>query len=474
VLRAHAEKKAPDGVRFNHELVALEQDADCVTSRVVDKDTSTEYLVRSRYVLGCDGGRTVGGLLGIQLEGQRNIAYTVTVHMTADLSPWARDPDVLIRWLWAPHVGRLAVLVPMGPDHWGPHSEEWVFHLNYPAADQRIWDDAAMIRDMKDLLGLPELDPVVHRVTRWSFEALVAQRFRLGRVFLLGDAAHRHGPTGGLGLTSAVQDAANLCWKVAAVLAGRAGDALLDTYEMERRPVDARNVQRSTENVMNHLAIGQALGLNPEAPAEMNWANMRRMWSTAPEDVAHRHTVLTAVAAQSMEFRQHNVESGYTYASDAVVPDGTPEVASLDGIRLYQPGTRPGAPLPHAWVEDDRGERCALLDLARPGEFLLIAGEDGEAWCAAARAVSADLEVPLAAVRIGHVEGDYRDIRLAWLQHREVTSRGAVLVRPDNFVGWRSFGVVSDPEGELRRALQHLLARGAVAAAPDEHLALAR
>ena len=123
----------------------------------------------------------------------------------------------------------------------------------------------------------------IHRITRWTLEGVLASRFRAGRVLLVGDAAHRHPPTGGLGLTSAIHDVHNLCWKLAAVLAGHAEDALLETYEAERRPVDARNVQRSLENAVNHLQITMALELARSSEQE-NWARLQRLWSGRPED----------------------------------------------------------------------------------------------------------------------------------------------------------------------------------------------
>ena len=235
-------------MRFHHELVDFAQDADGVTATIRDRDADEEYAVRADYLLACDGGRTIGPRLGVELEGVRDLFRVVSIYMSADLSRWARDPDVLIRWLWLPERGAMGTLVPMGPRHWGPESEEWVFHLNYENEDTRALDDAQVVANMKAALGLPDLDAKVHVVSRWSMEGILADRFRVGRVFLVGDAAHRHPPTGGLGLTSAIHDAHNLCWKLAAVLAGHAGDALLDSYEAERRPVDGRNVQRSLEN----------------------------------------------------------------------------------------------------------------------------------------------------------------------------------------------------------------------------------
>jgi FAD binding domain len=187
---------------------------------------------------------------------------------------------------------------------------------------------------------------------------------------VLADPAHRHPPTGGLGLTSAIHDAQNLCWKLALVLAGHASPALLDTYEAERRPVDERNAQRSLENAINHFDIAAALGLSHDNTPEQNMVQLRRMWSGRPEDAAHRSAVLRAMRAQSMEFNELNVEYGYCYESAAVVPDGSAAPAPADEVRVYQPSTRPGAPLPHAWIEDEDGHRRPVKDLVAPGRFL--------------------------------------------------------------------------------------------------------
>jgi 2,4-dichlorophenol 6-monooxygenase len=458
ILKARAEALAPGRVRFNTELVDLEQDADGVTAVVRDKSTGTDTTVRARYLLGCDGGRTVGRRLGVALAGERDLMRIVSVYMSADLSRWARDPDVLIRWLWIPQRGTFCTLVPMGPDHWGPDSEEWVFHLNYETNDTRAIDDAQVVADMKDALGLPDLDATVHVVSRWSMEGILADRFQVGRVFMVGDAAHRHPPTGGLGLNSAIHDAHNLCWKVAAVLGGHAGPELLATYEAERRPVDARNVERSLANGMNHAVVGQAIGFAGDASPDANLAALRRALGESPEHVADRRRALAAIATQSMEFREHYVEYGQTYDSTAVVGDGTAAMP-LDDVHLYVPSTRPGSPLPHAELENQDGNRHTMMSLVRPGEFLLIAGEDGAAWCDSAKQLAASAGLPLRAVRIGHLEGEYRDPRCTWLRHRGIGRGGAILVRPDRFVAWRSLDASPDPTGELRSALARILCR---------------
>lgn len=455
ILKRGAEALAPGRVRFHHELVELSQDADGVTAVVLDKESGERFSVRAKYLLACDGGRTVGPMLGVRMDGVRDLFRVVSVYMSADLSRFARDPDVLLRWIWVPEMGVMGTLVPMGPDHWGPDSEEWVFHLNYENQDTRALDDAQVVANMKAALGLPDLDPKVHVVSRWSIEGILADRFRDGRVFLVGDAAHRHPPTGGLGLTSAIHDAQNICWKIAAVLAGRAGDALLDSYEAERRPADGRNVERSLENGMNHFKVAQAIGISRENGRERNLEALR----SALMDGPHRRAVLAAIATQSMEFREHAVEYGYRYASSAVLDDGTPAPDPLDAVRAYVPSTRPGSPLPHAVLEDLDGRRCSTLDLVAPGRFVVIAGEDGAAWRDAAQALAAKHGLPLDAVRIGHLDGEYRDPRCAWLVRRGIGPRGAVLVRPDRFVAWRSLDAVGDPAAVLEDAIARVLGR---------------
>ncbi len=461
LLKARAEELSPGRIRFGHELTGLEQDGDGVRAEVRDNASGRRYAVRCQYLLGADGGRRVASLVGVGYEGLGVVTQTATLHVSADFSPWAKDPDALIRWIFSPQAGVLVVMVPMGPQQWGPASEEWVIHLNYPVDDPRAQSDAQVEADARQALGIPDLPMKIHKITRWSVEAVLASAFRAGRVLLLGDAAHRHPPTGGLGLTSAIHDAQNLCWKVAAVLAGHASPALLDTYGAERRPVDQHNAQRSLENAVNHFAIGAALGISHESTPEQNMERLRRMWSGRPEDAGHRSSVLRMMRAQSMEFSELNVEYGYSYQSAAVVPDGSAAPAPIDGIRVYQPSTRPGSPLPHAWIDDEDGNRRPVKDLVAPGRFLLIAGEDGQAWCDAARELAAEADLPLDAVRIGHLDGDLYDPRCTWQRHRQITSDGAILVRPDRFIAWRHQAGTGDPRAVLAATLSQILARPA-------------
>ena len=256
LLRARAEELSPMRIRFNHELIELSHDEEGVTAIVRDNnEDGQEYEIRADYLIGADGGRTIPAQIGVEYEGLGVVSEAVSFHVSADFSGLTPDPDVLIRWIISPERGAGVVMVPMGPERWGPDSEEWVIHLQYLVADPRAASDEAVLADLRAGLGIPDLPVQIHKISRWTVDAVLASSFREGRVFLVGDAAHRHPPTGGLGLTSAMHDVHNLCWKLAAVLAGQAGVPLLDTYEAERRPADARNAQRSLENAINHLAI---------------------------------------------------------------------------------------------------------------------------------------------------------------------------------------------------------------------------
>jgi 2,4-dichlorophenol 6-monooxygenase len=461
ILKDFAESHPRATVRFFHELIDLDQDAEGVTATILDRSTDERYRVRCSYLLGADGGRTVGDFVGIAMEGITNLRHVVNAHISADLSGYFSDDDAMIRWVYNPdvpeHLDYGCVLIGVGPDHWGSRSEEWLAVLPYPYEHPDASDAAKVITRVGESLGIPDFAPTVHNVSKWVMEGVLAERFSAGRVFLLVDAAHRHPPTGGLGLNSAFHDAYNLCWKLAAVLQGRAGAALLDTYEAERRPVDFANVLTAVSAAMNHDTVVNALGLSPAKSVEENWDSLRPLWDDLPDSPQRRHQVSQAVASHSFEFRQHGIDFGYTYHSAAIVDDSSPEPTRIDQVRIYEPSTRPGNSLPHAWVERE-GQRIALGSLVHGGHFVLITGEDGLDWVEAASKIAAERNIPLRTTRVGFVDVDHVDVRCAWLKQRGVSSAGAVLVRPDRFIAFRCAEAVSDPTAKLNAAFDQILA----------------
>ena len=243
------------------------------------------------------------------------------------------------------------------------------------------------------------------------------------------------------------------------MLDGHAAPALLDTYEPSAAPPTSRTRSARWRTRSTISTIAAASGVSPEQAEEQNLAALRRIWSGRPEDAEHRSTLLRHMRAQSMEFSELNVELGYRYESPAIVDDGSPLPDPVDPVRVYEPSTRPGAPLPHAWIDDEDGGRRAIKDLVGPGRFLLIAGEEGESWCEAARELAEEADLPLDALRIGHLDGDLYDPRCTWLRHRQIATDGAVLVRPDRFIGLAPPGRQRRAPGRPGGALSQILAR---------------
>jgi hypothetical protein len=230
--------------------------------------------------------------------------------------------------------------------------------------------------------------------------AEVAERFRDGNVFLVGDAAHRTAPTGGTGMNTAIHSAHNLMWKLAAVLSGTAGENLLATYEPERRPSGERNLLRS---------LGQLQGVS-------------------------------GVAA----------DMGVVYSSGAVVAG-----AETERPAVIEP-TGPicvGSRAPHVWV-DVRGDRMSTLDLFGT-HLVLLTGADSAAWHHAARDVRRALGIPLGAVTVGGAE--IPDPSGVWRSAYGIDADGAVLVRPDGHVAWRSSGAAADATATLEQVISRVL-----------------
>lgn len=460
LLRARAEALAPDAVHFYHEFRSFREADDGVVATIVDRESGEPYEVRARYLLACDGGQSVGAQLGIEMEGQAAVATTISVHFSADLSQAAgavHSDDVLNRTILNPDTGEPGVLVPMGPQAWGSQSREWVFNMIAAPGDHKLDDDTAAVAKLRNTLGIEKLDVQVHQITRWPLNAVVAARFRVGHAFILGDAAHRMPPAGAHGLNTAVQDSYNLCWKIAAVLQGSASDALLDTYEAERKPVARATVDSAYENWQNAWRIAASFGFSPKQSPEENWRNLRLQWAEGPESDAARHRATAGISIALSTYNHLNFNFGYTYAQGALVPDEIPAPVPLDRDGDFRSSTKPGHSLPHVWLEDMHG-RYSINEVVGRGRFLLIAGEQGQAWCEAACRLAAKYGIALEAFTVGVHEGDRFDFRCEWLRNREFGPGGAVLVRPDHFIAWRAMDLARDPVQMLDTAFKKVLA----------------
>lgn len=455
ILRRHAEAKDTAHLRFGHELVGLVQDEESATATIFDRGTERHYEVRAEFVIGADGGRTVGEAIGAVLEGQRDLVKMVSSHITADLGELNPDPAVCIFWFINPdHHGSIGsgVLVKMGGKGWGPSAEEWVFGFATTPDDPQVFDAEYVSERVRRAVGDPNLEVQTHRISPWKVEALVAGHFSHGRVFLVGDAAHRHPPTGGLGLNAAVQDVHNLTWKLASVLSGVADPILLESYEDERRPVAQKIVEQALSSFFQHAELDQAVGLDPE-DAAAGWAALEELFSDTAAGNDRRTQVDAAADRKGLEFSAHNLEIGYRYRAGAIVAESALE--GEEDVRAFVPSARPGARMPHAWVGSGIHRR-STYELVRPGRFTLFIGDDGAAWRDAADRVRATRPIPLDVIAIGERSG-LPDGTGAWRQQSEAGPADAVLVRPDHHVAWRSAGTVLDPAAVLREVFQAIM-----------------
>jgi 2,4-dichlorophenol 6-monooxygenase len=450
VLCAHAEQRAQPGrIRFNHELVELSQDADGVTSTVLDLATGQRLTVRSRYLIGADGGKTVGPLVGVNMHGLTGLVDLVSMHFSADLSRWW-DDDCIITFFMNPGWGDTwgsGAMAQMGPT-WGSKSEDYNVVFGFQPDDPGRFDEETIIPKVRNLLKLPDLEITCHKINHWIVEGLLAERYRVGRVLLGGDATHRHPPTTALGLNTAIQDAHNLAWKLAAVINHNAPQSLLDSYESERRAVGARNVEWAMFTFLNHSVVDAAMGFLPEAPAEANEAIFTEFFSDTPMGATRRARFAEVATTQRTEFQAIDLDLGFHYEQGALVADGTPPPQADPMGSAYYPSTRPGHRLPHAWLMRD-GVRLSTHDLTGASErFVLITGPGG-GWAEQAAAASKELGVEVAVATVGD-GGEYRDPDGSWARLREVQQQGAVLVRPDNHVAWRANHAGEDLVAALR------------------------
>jgi 2,4-dichlorophenol 6-monooxygenase len=457
LLRREAEQRAPGAVRYHHELLDWEQTDSGIVATVQNRDDDETFTVRAQYLIAADGGKTIGPRLGVEMTGPRQMVDMVSTHFTADLSDYW-DDNTLINWFLNPEGESswgAGAMVQMGPT-WGRHSEEWVVHFAFRPDDPERFNEDAIVPRLRELLRLPDLELQVHKVSHWILDRIVADQWRIGDIFLAGDAAHRQPPTTGLGLNTGIQDAHNLTWKLAHVVSGSATDALLDSYEAERKPVSTDGADWALMAFGNHTVIDAGIGLVPGAPLEANIAAFHALFADGLLGRALRARARETIDTQRAEFQAHDVEMGFVYQQGALVDDGSPAPARSENGTIYTPTSRPGHRLPHAWLQRD-DERVSTHDVVDgAGAFALIAGPDGSAWVSAARAASEKLGVVINVAQIG---ANYQDVEQGWAAVAEIDSDGAILVRPDNHVAWRSRTGVDNAADALTDTLAAVLGR---------------
>jgi putative polyketide hydroxylase len=407
-------------VRYGTELLSFEQRESSVTAVLRDLDSQELETVCADFLVAADGVHSpVRQTLGVTTAGHGPLPiYVVFVYFRA---PWRT---------FVPELGGgdavqvenpsvQGIFVPVAGDH-------GMFITTYYPDKGVTAGQFTPQRCREMILNAvgEDVDAEILQVAAWQPYEQVADEFRCGQVFLVGDSAHTMPPFKAGGANTAIQSAHNLSWKLAAVINGAAEQPLLDTYHAERHPVGSFSARQSLTGPT--LA---ALGLDREGPG-------------LPTDE---------------EVSMFNLLIGYRYRSTAVVP-GDPVVDDPDALILVdelrgQPGTR----VPHAWLR--RGDqRISTLDLLGPG-FTVLTGDGGARWCASADFASAALGVPVTAFRVG-ANSDIVDVEGSWAARTGLIPEAALLIRPDDVVGWRVDTLTADPDRQLCQALSAILSRG--------------
>ena len=400
VLRNHAVSLASVQVLFEHEFLSAKQSEAGVHCIVRDRKADRELEIECSYLIGADGPRSsIRDLIGARMEGRYGLSFSYNIIFRAPgLSGMHKHGPGIMYWQINPDVPSL--IGPMDKDNL------WYFMPAKVPGLERL--DAASAADLIRRATGIDLPYEVLSADEWAASEFIADKYRDRRIFLIGDACHLHPPTGGYGMNMGISDSVDLGWKMAAVLQGWGGDALLDAYEQERRPVHRRVIDAALSN-FSTLALHQ--GISPTFEADDD------------EGAALREKTGAALAERRLqEFRSLGVMLGYTYDASPITAheEGAPQAVD-PSMRTYVPSARPGARAPHGWLADGR----SLYDVFGEGFTLLTFGAVESSELERAKMDAESLSIPLKIVRVN-------DARIAELYERHLA-----LIRPDQHVAWR-------------------------------------
>ncbi|KQW64909.1 hypothetical protein ASC92_05625 [Variovorax sp. Root411] len=450
-------------------LISLNQDEGGATVGVKHAHSGTTAY-RADWLIGADGANSsVREMLGVSMEGPV-LAHMASVFFSADLDSVLAKPRPLLSWIYNPDF--CGVLIKHFDDHYILMSPFITQEQEMVRLGASYWS-----RMIPKVIGA-DVPFQIRTQGNWSMATQLAQVFRKGRVMLVGDAAHRFPHTGGFGLNSGVQDAQNLAWKLAAVQESRATESLLDSYEAERKPVVALFAEQSVSNhfkldeVTNHLNItnrglmsatkafetapikwlpSKLKGRFADALMKLAFSKTRQLTETSARAHELRSRIAQAVPGQLEHFLSTGLEFGYAYSGGLVIPERSMQPKVGAGVVDYQPTTWPGCRLPHALISRG-GVEIPLLYVIDKRKFSLITHDD-VGWAQALLCLPLPYVSEL--VLIVAVPSKAED-RAELVSLFEVGEHGAILVRPDGHVAWRTTLPGMNAVGDLEQVVRKL------------------
>jgi 2,4-dichlorophenol 6-monooxygenase len=362
-----------------------------------------ERSIASRYLLACDGAdSTVRKACGINMPGDARIEDRIMIHIEADLRPLlGRRPGVLY-----------FITDPASPATLIAYDLASTYVLMHRYDKTREGAASFPPERCKEIVQRaigPDLPFQIRHISPWTMTALVAERYRSGRIFLCGDAAHRFPPSGGLGLNSGMQDAHNLVWKLAAVERKWCDEDLLESYQRERQPVAAAY---SAQSHSNAIRMGKLFGFVASefdlAGGDLAGAE-RRLASRQL-----RPAIAELIEMQRPHFDSFGLQIGFRYGDQTW----------MDHVSDFAPSIVEGVRLPHVWIEI-AGKRASTLDLLDPAAFALICAPGETGWRVALSDCAATLRISLGGK-------DFLDTSGTWSSL--LGEAKAVLARPDGHI----------------------------------------
>lgn len=436
-------------ITYDSELVSLEPgDAAGPALAAIMRGGASETQTFD-LVIGCDGAAsTARRCIGVEMEGPRTIARFLSIYFDANLDDLVGDQPAMLHWIGGPDARGCFIC-------FDTPGRTWAFMVPIGDLPNDSFSQEQAEAIIRKAIGEDGRAITFNGMAGWSMSAQVADRYRVGRVVLAGDACHRFPPTGGLGMNTGVQDAHNLAWKIAAFLQHNLPLEFLDTFEEDRRPVAAANCQLSVHNLQKMGEIDDALGVPLLAPVAKTSADgpYRRyapevlgLAGSTSDAAAKRSAVQAAVDDQVEHFAQGGVHDlGFVYTSRAITPDGV-ELADTNG--QFLPDAAPGARLPY--LTGDGGYANSTLARIAPSGFTIFAA--GQGWETVIAQVAQEADVGMSHVSMAL----WADVPHA-LETFGIGEGGAVGVRPDGHVFWRSSAMEDEAASDLIAALRRAL-----------------
>ncbi|CDR34112.1 FAD-dependent oxidoreductase [Criblamydia sequanensis] len=384
-------------LRFNTEMIHALQDSDKVTIEILDRETQKKEILTADYLIAADGANSpLRKIFNVEMEGEEDLGSFCNIYCEMNLDEYVKNRKSASFMFTRPDLRGTFILSK-------DCQKKWLVGIrldpNRNLTKEAFTDDFCL-EFVKKLINDPKVEVRFINKAFWTMAALIAKQYRVGRVFFAGDSAHRLPPTGGFGMNTGIQDAHNLAWKLAMVIKGRAEDSLLESYFVERHQIAKTNTFWSRNNAKRFERIFAALAQGDLGSFE----------EALKDQANHINNIL--------------LDLGFVYGHDYQNTQGA-----------FKPTTKIGARAPHCWISLENRQK-SILDLYL-NEFVLVCHPEAVFWQKEYQSF------PCKVITIGE-NGNYVDIHRDFLEKYQISKKGAVLVRPDGHIAWRS----EDDKGE--------------------------